>query len=161
MRTKIGTPHEMKMKTADVVAGPEMRTTMMRSARRVGGRGPVMKTMRMRTIALAAVVFVMTMTKTMKRIVLAAAAARFAPETMMRTTSPSVAAYDVVVPGMTMKRTMIDRLAAAIVRTMTMTKIVLVPRVGARTQPLPPSRKAGTVPVRLRTPRRRSPISSS
>jgi hypothetical protein len=152
MRTKIGTPHEMKMKTADVVAGPEMRTTMMRSARRVGGRGPVMK-MRMRTIALATVVFVMTMTKTMKRIVLAAAAARFAPETMMRTTSPSVAAYDVVVPGMTMKRTMIDRLAAAIVRTMTMTKIVLVP--------LPPSRKAGMVPVRLRTPRRRSPISSS
>jgi hypothetical protein len=72
MRTKTGTPHEMKMKTADVVAGPEMRTTMMRSARRVGGRGPVMKTMRMRTIALAAVVFVMTMTKTMKRIVLAA-----------------------------------------------------------------------------------------
>jgi hypothetical protein len=131
MRTKIGTPHEMKMKTADVVAGPEMRTTMMRSARRVGGRGPVMKTMRMRTIALAAVVFVMTMTKTMKRIVLAAVAARFDPEMMMRTTSPSAVVYDVVVPGMTMKRTMIDRLAAAIVRTMT--KIVLVPRVGART----------------------------
>jgi hypothetical protein len=136
MRTKIGTPHEMKMKTADVVAGPEMRTTMMRSARRVGGRGPVMKTMRMRTIALAAVVFVMTMTKTMKRIVLAAVAARFDPEMMMmrmRTTSPSAVVYDVVVPGMTMKRTMIDRLAAAIVRTMKRTMIVLVPRVGART----------------------------